>query len=70
MSETVQKYGELTSAIIDRYALEVGKPGQHSGGNCMRYVEFVDFCKDIEKERVTDVFGVQLMQVLFVLLNS
>lgn len=70
MSETVQKYGELTSAIIDRYALEVGKPGQRSGGNCMRYVEFVDFCKDIEKERVTDVFGVQLMQVLFVLLNS
>lgn len=33
----------------------------------MRYVEFVDYCKDIEKERVTDVFGVQLMQVRFVL---
>ena len=33
----------------------------------MRYVEFVDYCKDIEMERVTDVFGVQLMQVSFVL---
>lgn len=68
VSETVQKYGELTTAIIDRYALEVGKPGQHSGGHCMRYVEFVDYCKDIEKERVTDVFGVQLMQVSFVMI--
>lgn len=62
-SETVQKYGELTTAIIDRYSLEVGKPGLPPGGHCMRYVEFVDYCKDIEMERVTDVFGVQLMQV-------
>lgn len=62
-SETVQKYGQLTTAIIDRYSLEVGKPGRHPGGYCMRYVEFVNFCKDVEMERVTDVFGVQLMQV-------
>jgi hypothetical protein len=61
----VQKYGELTTAIIDRYSLEVGKPGLPPGGHCMRYVEFVDYCKDIEMERVTDVFGVQLMQVSF-----
>lgn len=65
-SETVQKYGQLTTAIIDRYSLEVGKPGRHPGGYCMRYVEFVNFCKDVEMERVTDVFGVQLMQVNFV----
>ncbi|KAG0576544.1 hypothetical protein KC19_5G088600 [Ceratodon purpureus] len=63
VSETTQKYGELTTAIIDRYSEEVGKPGRPRGGHCMRYVEFVEYCKDIEMERVTDVFGVQLMQV-------
>jgi hypothetical protein len=26
MNETVQKYGELTHAIMDRYLLESGKP--------------------------------------------
>lgn len=66
VSETTQKYGELTTAIIDRYSEEVGKPGRPRGGHCMRYVEFVEYCKDIEMERVTDVFGVQLMQASFV----
>lgn len=62
-NETVQKYGELTHAIVDRYSSEVGKPGEPLGGKCQRYVEFLEHCKDIEMERVTDVFGVQLMQV-------
>lgn len=62
-NETIQKYGDFTHAIIDRYAKEVGKPGRLATPACNTFLKFVEHCKDIEMERVTDVFGVQLMQV-------
>ncbi|KAH8933070.1 hypothetical protein BDL97_18G012300 [Sphagnum fallax] len=46
MNETVEKYGELTHAIMI----------------CPTFGEFVEHCKDLDMEPVSDVFGVQLMQ--------
>lgn len=62
-NETVQKYGELTHAITNRYSLEFGKPNTPPNAVCPTFVEFVEHCKDLDMERVSDVFGVQLMQV-------
>jgi hypothetical protein len=64
-NETVQKYGELTHAITNRYSLEFGKPNTPPNAVCPTFVEFVEHCKDLDMERVSDVFGVQLMQVSY-----
>ncbi|KAH9534080.1 hypothetical protein CY35_18G087800 [Sphagnum magellanicum] len=58
MNETVQKYGELTHAIMDRYLLESGKPNTPPNAVCPTFGEFVEHCKDFDMERVSDVFGV------------
>ncbi|CAM6039950.1 unnamed protein product [Sphagnum compactum] len=63
MNETVQKYGELTHAIMNRYVLEFGKPNTPPNAVCPTFGEFVEHCKDLDMEQVSDVFGVQLMQV-------
>ncbi len=66
-NETVQKYGELTHAITNRYSLELGKPNTPPNAVCPTFVEFVEHCKDLDMERVSDVFGVQLMQVSYII---
>ncbi|XP_024517250.1 crossover junction endonuclease MUS81 [Selaginella moellendorffii] len=60
--DTISRYGELTNAINRRYSGETGGLSGESK-RCMSYQEFLEHCSDVEKERVRDVFGVQLMQI-------
>lgn len=61
-SHTCRQYGEVTRAIISRYNMETGKGGK-SSPVCRTYNAFVEACKAFLKDRVTDVFCRQLMQV-------
>ncbi len=67
MNETVEKYGELTHAIMNRYLLEFGKLNTPPNAVCPTFGEFVEHCKDLDMEPVSDVFGVQLMQVSYII---
>ncbi len=67
MNETIQKYGELTHAIMNFYLLEFGKPNTPPNAVCSTFGEFVEHCKDLDMERVSDLFGVQLMQVSYII---
>jgi len=67
MNETVEKYGELTHAIMNRYLLEFGKLNTPPNAVCPTFGEFVEHCKDLDMERVSNVFGVQLMQVSYII---
>lgn len=63
LTDTVRKYGNLTHAIADYYSMVDCMNGIEKNKACMSYDEFVNKCHDLEKETVSDVFGVQLMQV-------
>ncbi len=67
MNETVEKYRELTHAIMNRYLLEFRKLNTPPDAVCPTFGEFVEHCKDLDMERVSDVFGVQLMQVSYII---
>ncbi len=67
MNETVEKYGELTHAIMNRYLLEFGKLNTPPNAVCPTFGEFGEHCKDLDMEPVSDVFGVQLMQVSYII---
>ncbi len=67
MNETVEKYGELTHAIMNRYLLEFGKLNTPPNAVCPTFGEFVEHCKDLDLKLVSNVFGVQLMQVSYVI---
>ncbi|KAL3700927.1 hypothetical protein R1sor_018949 [Riccia sorocarpa] len=61
-SDTLKQYGNLTFAIKNRYRMEVGKRGEQL--NCCRtYSKFLEHCKDLDRDRVTDIFCLQLMQI-------
>jgi hypothetical protein len=47
MNETVEKYGELTHAIMNRYLLEFGKLNTPPNAVCPTFGEFVEHCKDL-----------------------
>lgn len=63
LADTVRKYGNLTHAITDYYNMVDCMNKNENYKVCMSYDEFVNKCHDLEKETVSDVFGVQLMQV-------
>ena len=63
LTDTVRKYGNLTHAIADYYSMADCMNGIGKNKACMSYDEFVNKCHDFEKETVSDVFGVQRMQV-------
>lgn len=60
--DTMRKYGDLTHAISSHYN-ELSACKQPKQGLCKTYRQFVDDCKDLDREKVSDVFGVMLMQV-------
>lgn len=66
--ETMKRYGELTTAIAARYAIECNTSVAVKGG-ALTFDDFLNHCKDLEKERVSDVFAVQLTQVVLSLIN-
>jgi crossover junction endonuclease MUS81 len=61
--DTMRLYGHLTHAISN-LCDELSR-GKDRRSPCKKYRQFVDDCKALEKERVSDVFGVMLMQVRF-----
>ncbi|KAG6549681.1 hypothetical protein Mapa_008660 [Marchantia paleacea] len=62
-NDTMKQYGHLTLAIKSRYQAEVGKRGNQCGASCKTYPNFVEHCKDLDRDRVTDIFCLQLMQI-------
>lgn len=67
-TDTLRKYGYLTHAITIRYN-ELSSHKKAKQGLCKTYTQFLNHCKDLEKEKVSDVFGVMLMQVKHVTEN-
>ncbi|XP_057837987.2 crossover junction endonuclease MUS81 isoform X1 [Cryptomeria japonica] len=63
LADTVRKYGYLTLSIEDYYSIASHVTRNETYKPCMTYDEFVTKCRDLDKETVSDVFGVQLMQV-------
>ncbi|KAJ7533191.1 hypothetical protein O6H91_13G036900 [Diphasiastrum complanatum] len=64
--ETISRYGDLTNAISKRYGIEIGTMGNKDQRLCKTYDQFREHCNDLEKETISDVFGVMLMQVKLV----
>ncbi|KAI5074511.1 hypothetical protein GOP47_0010472 [Adiantum capillus-veneris] len=60
--DTLRKYGHLTHAI-SAYYNELSGCKHPRQGLCKTYRQFVDDCKDLDREKVSDVFGVMLMQI-------
>lgn len=69
LSATIRKYGNLTKAIAEVYNMISLNHNQYKSKPCMTYDGFVEKCRDLKKETVSDVFGVQLMQVKFLYVN-
>ena len=65
LADTVRKYGNLTHAIVDYYNMVDCMDKNEKYKASMSYDKFVNKCHDLEKETVSDVFGVQLMQVIY-----
>eukprot|EP01018_Ginkgo_biloba_P030574 Gb_35212 [translate_table: standard] len=63
LTDTVRKYGNLTHAITDYYNMVGCMSKDEKSRKCLSFDEFVNKCHELEKETVSDVFGVQLMQV-------
>ena len=62
LADTLKKYGYLTQAIYQYYnSLDYEKKSPRV---CPPYDEFIGRCEDLDKLTVSDVFAVQLMQVL------
>lgn len=64
LADTLKKYGYLTQAITQYYKAIVMDDHYKCSGTCPRFGEFIKRCQDIDKMTVSDVFAVQLMQVL------
>jgi hypothetical protein len=62
-ADTEKKYGHLTDSIIDYYRTNFSA-GADSSRLCLTYDEFVKRCSDLKKVTVSDVFALQLMQVM------
>lgn len=64
LGETLRKYGHLTQAISQYYKSGVFEDHVKCSGTCPPFDEFIRQCQDLEKMTVSDVFAIQLMQVL------
>lgn len=61
LADTLKKYGYLTQSINQYYrSLD---PEQKCIGECPPFDEFIKRCEKLDKMTVSDVFGIQLMQV-------
>ena len=72
-ADTVRKYGYLTKSIAQYYSTYFFSDKSGTSVVCPTFSDFVKKCQNLEKMTVTDVFAVQLMQVItlsLVLLNS
>ncbi|XP_047941322.1 crossover junction endonuclease MUS81 isoform X2 [Salvia hispanica] len=61
LADTLKKYGNLTQSI-NQYYRSLDTMQQCIGG-CPPFDEFIKRCEDLGKMTVSDVFGIQLMQV-------
>ena len=64
LGDTLKKYGYLTQAISQYYKTEILVDNVKCSGTCPPFGEFIKRCQDLEKTTVSDVFAIQLMQVL------
>lgn len=64
LGDTLRKYGYLTQAISQYYKSEIFEDNVKGSGACPPFDEFIKRCQDLEKTTVSDVFAMQLMQVL------
>ncbi|KAH6810674.1 Restriction endonuclease [Perilla frutescens var. frutescens] len=61
LADTLKRYGYLTRSINQYYrSLD---PEQNCIGGCPPFDEFIKRCEELDKMTVSDVFGIQLMQV-------
>ncbi|XP_047322890.1 crossover junction endonuclease MUS81 [Impatiens glandulifera] len=63
LGETLRKYGHLTRAIAEYYKRKLPDEHKTSSGVCPLYSEFIKRCHNLDKMTVSDLFGVQLMQI-------
>ncbi|XP_023634948.1 crossover junction endonuclease MUS81 isoform X2 [Capsella rubella] len=65
LGETLRKYGYLTKLIFQYYKSRVNDDDQSKvPASCPSFDDFVKRCQDLDKMTISDVFGIQLMQVL------
>ncbi|XP_023634629.1 crossover junction endonuclease MUS81 isoform X1 [Capsella rubella] len=65
LGETLRKYGYLTKSIYQYYKLRVNDNDQGKvAASCPSFDSFVKRCQDLDKMTISDVFAIQLMQVL------
>lgn len=65
LADTLKKYGYLTQSI-NQYYISLD-PDQKGIGGCPQFDEFIKRCEELDKMTVSDVFGVQLMQVWIII---
>jgi len=64
LGETLRKYGYLTKSIYQYYKSLVNDDQRKVADSCPSYDDFVQRCPDLGKMTISDVFAIQLMQVL------
>ena len=67
LADTLRKYGYLTQAIAHSYRLQVIEDKLKNTSVCPPFNEFIRSCNGLDKMTVSDVFAIQLMQVLTLL---
>ena len=67
LADTLRKYGYLTQAIAHFYRLQVTEDRFKNTSVCPPFNDFIKRCNDLDKMTVSDVFAIQLMQVLTLL---
>lgn len=68
LKDTLRNYGDLTKSIHQYYKSLVNGDQNKVVASCPSFDSFVKRCQDLEKMTVSDVFAIQLMQVLIMLL--
>ncbi|EOA18708.1 hypothetical protein CARUB_v10007286mg [Capsella rubella] len=64
LGETLRKYGYLTKLIFQYYKSRVNDDDQSKvPASCPSFDDFVKRCQDLDKMTISDVFGIQLMQI-------
>ncbi|KAJ7005111.1 crossover junction endonuclease MUS81 isoform X2 [Populus alba x Populus x berolinensis] len=70
LRDTLKKYAHLTQSITQYYSLLLPEDQSKSTRVCPPFDEFIKRCQDLEKMTVSDVFAIQLMQVLNFLVRA
>jgi len=70
LRDTLKKYAHLTQSITQYYSLPLPEDQSKSTRVCPPFDEFIKRCQDLEKMTVSDVFAIQLMQVLNFLVRA